>query len=172
MDVPDPHDDEVFEHIPWSQLSTPAPRSRAWIAYVAAGAIAAAAVGAMVMRSWGGSLDQRTPDTFVSEPPAPSVPAVDPTVTPETQPVPAVLREADLMAVLPGQEERTAAARAEWFVVDYFSSGGDPSGTRAVVDTLPVETLAGLPEDGGVSFVEWASTWQVEPLGGDCELNG
>ncbi len=48
---------EVYEHIPWAQLAVPPPDKRPWVVYLAAGAIAAAALGALVVRSVGPAPD-------------------------------------------------------------------------------------------------------------------
>ena len=73
------------------------------------------------------------------------------------------------MAVLPDELTAAAALRAEWFVTDYFTADVDPSGSASVRAALPPGgSMPELPQDEagpGVSFVEWARTVSIEPLG-------
>ena len=155
MEVP-PTDDssqpvEVAEHIPWAELAAPPQKERSWVVYVAAGAIAVAALGALAARSTG-TTPEPAPTTVTAAAPAPVV-----TTLPQSSPDP--LTEADLLAVAPGQGEMTAAARAEWFVTDYFSTGGDPGSERQVLDALPVGSrMPAAPQPGSASYVDWAAT--------------
>ena len=81
--------------------------------------------------------------------------------TSATPPLPKdILAEADLLAVIPGQGEVSAAARAEWFVTDYFSSGGGPARRRRPPGRFPP---AG--GSGSASYVEWAATSRIESVG-------
>lgn len=153
---------EVYEHIPWAELVVPPREKRPWVAYLVAGAIAAVSLGALAARS----ID-RTPE---SAPSSVATTSAAPVVTtlPTAAPEEAILTEADLLAVVPGQGEVGAAARAEWFVTDYFSSGGDPAASRAVLDALPEGSR--LPAAGGpgsTSYVEWVATSRIESVGND-----
>ena len=67
---------EVYEHIPWAQLAVPSREKKTWVVYLAAGAIAVAALGAMVVRSVGGA----------PEPSSPAVPVTG--AVPVTTPLP------------------------------------------------------------------------------------
>ncbi|GBE23034.1 MAG TPA: hypothetical protein ENH00_06830 [Actinobacteria bacterium] len=160
----DEHDalDEQLESIPWSELvvqQRPFPR---WVAYVASGVLAMAALGVVVARALpsGAQAPSEAAMSVVSTTP-PVAPTVVPTVVSTTVPL---YSEADLMALVPGSQEQLAAVRAEGFVRDYFGSGGRPDQVLGVVAALPdgAEVPAG---DGGVSYVEWASVFRVEPLG-------
>jgi hypothetical protein len=149
---------EQLEHIPWSDLERREfPR---WIAYAAAGAIAIAALGVALARSFGAS-------PVPVEVSAVSAATTQPIVT-TTLPVAAPLySEADLMAVVPGSQEQLAAVRAEWFVRDYFGSGGRPQDAPGVIGALPKDATWASVGGSGVSYVEWAEAFRVEPAGGD-----
>jgi hypothetical protein len=151
---------EVFQHIPWAELAVPAPPKKAWVVYLVAGAIAAASLGALAARSVG-----RTPEAApTAAPPAMPVPVV--TTLPPPPPEKEIFTEADLMAVTPGQGEVSAAARSEWFVTDYFSSGGDPGASQTVLDALPENSrLPAAIEPGSSSYVEWVATSRIEAIG-------
>jgi hypothetical protein len=154
---------EVFEHIPWAELAAPTREKRLWTVYLAAGVIAAGSLGALAARSFGQA--SKPPPVAVattsSVPPVVSLPP--PTTTQEE-----TISEADLLAQTPGQGEISAAARAEWFVADYFSSGGDPAASRAVLDALPANSR--LPTgigSGSGSYVEWVATARIESIGSE-----
>ncbi|MDH5616817.1 MAG: hypothetical protein OEY62_09805, partial [Acidimicrobiia bacterium] len=67
----------------------------------------------------------------------------------------------------PGQGEVSAAARAEWFVTDFFSSGGNPGASQPVLDALPDGSrLPAAAELGSTSYVEWAATTHIEAVSG------
>jgi hypothetical protein len=112
---------EEVEHIPWSQLLEEHRAARPWAVYAAAGVIAAVAigiVGARILRADGPTADLGvTTSATTSTLPAP----VDEVVPPS----PAAYSEADLLAVYPLAGDREAAARAEWFVTDYFTRDGE-----------------------------------------------
>jgi hypothetical protein len=151
---------EVFEHIPWTNVAAPRLERKPWLVYLVAGAVAAAAVGALIARS----VVRPSDAPAASIAPATTTPTVD--TSPATVPaIPDQVSEADLLAVAPGQRELAAAARAEWFVVDYFSSGGDPGEQQSVRDALPEGSrVPDLPEQAS-SYVDWAATSRIEALG-------
>jgi hypothetical protein len=150
---------EVYEHMPWSHLVPSRQENRTWVVYLIAGALAAAALGALVSRSVG---RVETPGPVASPPTTVAPVAAVASTIPLPQPP---VTEADLLAVTPGQSELAAAARAEWFVVDYFSSGGNPATDESIRKALPEGArLAGSVEQGS-SFVEWAATSRIEALG-------
>ena len=153
---------EVYEHIPWAELAVPPPKKGPWVVYLVAGAIVAVSLGALAARS----IDRTPESTPISVAPTSAAPVV--TTLPSPAPEGEILTEADLLAVVPGQGEVSAAARAEWFVTDYFSSGGDPAASRAVLDALPDDSR--LPATGGsgsASYVEWAATSRIESVGSE-----
>lgn len=94
---------------------------------------------------------------------APPAAAVTPSSTSSTSPPPAgpaVYSEADLLAGAPDVDQRLAEVRAEWFVSEYFSTGGIGEGLLAggiTERTIP---------DGAYSWVEWARAVTVETVGG------
>jgi hypothetical protein len=73
--------------------------------------------------------------------------------------------EADLLATAPGQSELAAAARAEWFVVDYFSTGGNPAADEEVREAFPVGARLPGVSGQGASYVEWVATSRIEAVG-------
>lgn len=151
---------EVYEHIPWAELTVPPHENKRWVVYLAAGAVAVASLGALAARSIGAN--PIPPPAVVPPMPAPVVTALPAPPLPEEQ----VLSEADLLAVTPGADEVGAAARAEWFVTDFFSSGGDPGASQAVLDALPAGSrLPEAAESASTSYVEWVTTSRLEALG-------
>ena len=182
---PDPRDGEEYEFIPWTQLAPPRRPLPTRLAAWAAGAVLAVAVawlGAGLLRTDPGGVtvalsgtDAPATTAAPTAPPSSSslVETVPTVVTTEVGEAPepiddAVLySEADLMAILPEEEQRAAAARAEWFVTDYFTRDGDQSGSQAD-DHLPEGVVEAQPagdSSGGVSYVEWARATMVAPAG-------
>ena len=126
---------EEVEHIPWGELLAGADDGRRRIVYLAAGAIAALALGVVVSRTLASPSNpapEPAPLVMESAPPAtapitvapatapPSaatVPAATTTMpaTTTTVPAPVLYREADLVACPPDLAMRAAVARAEWF---------------------------------------------------------
>jgi len=158
---------EEFEQVPWADLmaeSEPEDRRRRAI-YLAAGLLGAMVVGVIVARSWW------APATLPPIAPATTV------VEDETLPTDASLpdltglplySEADLMADPPDPGARAAVVRAEWFVTDYFTADLEPDGSAEVRAALPTgAVLPEFPQDGGegISYVEWARAFDVEPSG-------
>jgi hypothetical protein len=130
--------------------------------YLAAGAIAVASLGALAGRSIGRNA-QALPGPVPVTVAAPVAATLPP---PLPDPERAVLSEADLMAVTPGVDEVSAAARAEWFVTDYFSTSGDPGAQQHVLDALPEGSrLPAAPGTGFSSYVEWVAASHIENLG-------
>ncbi len=153
---------EMYEHIPWAQLAVPSREKKTWVAYLAAGAIAVAALAAMVVRSVGSAPEPPSPAVPVTE----AVPITTPWPLPQTEAP--LLTEADLLAATPGQSEMSASARAEWFVSDYFSAGGNPGDHQRVLDALPEGArLPAAPNGASSSYVEWATTSRVEAIGNE-----
>lgn len=160
MDLHDDSEDvrEHLEHIPWSDLTVHRREIPRWWMFVAAGVVAAAALGVVAARSF-----HATP---VQE--AVVVTTVTTTTLPEALSAAAPLySEADLMALVPGSQEQLAEARALWFVRDYFGSGGNPEGVAGVLAALPVHATMDSKDDVGASYVEWAVPFGVQQLGGN-----
>ncbi len=154
---------EVFEHIPWAELAAPIQEKKPWMVYLAAGVIVAGSLGALASRSF-----RQAPEApSVAVATTSSVPTIvslpPPTTTPE-----ATISEADLLAQVPGQAEISAAARAEWFVSDYFSSGGNPAASPAVLEALPANSRfpTGVGSESG-SYVEWVATAGIQSIGNE-----
>ena len=150
---------EHLEHIPWSDLTTRREMPR-WIPYVAAGAIAVAALGVFLGKNAGSS---RTTIPVIAVTSTTMVPEVTATI-PEAVPL---YSEADLMALVPGSQEQLAATRALWFVREYFGTGGRPGDVEGVLAALPAGAVVESADGRGSSYVEWAEPFSVEQLGDD-----
>jgi len=154
---------EELEHIPWSMLASELDggRSRTRVS-LAIAVIAVVVVGVVAVRTVRrgegtviavpGAATATTvtaasmPDgaAAATEPPV-SAPQSAPASAPApaaTLPPPALYTEADLMAVAPEQEQRRAAATAEWFVTEYF-------------------TVDQVDDDEPAMWVEWARAVEV-----------
>jgi hypothetical protein len=175
---------EQFESIPWSQLVPDTAAKNKRILIIGATVVAGVVIGLVGGRIIRGATQ---PGVVATLPPiaAPEVavaPALDETpsvqvVIPTTlatiplgqTPLPPQLySEADLMAVLPEEEMRAAVMRAEWFVTDYFTIDGESSAAADVVAALPdgygAVPLPHQSAQAGISYVEWARAYRVEPL--------
>ncbi len=182
-------DHEEFEHIPWASLvaETRDPRVR-WLG-VGVGVVLAVVLGLVVVRVIGGGGEgtivvpgESSGGTTVAASPAAEVPP--PPVTTTIQPPSPRLYseaelladssvgpstgadgvdEADVMALIPQFETSAVAARAEWFVTDFFTVDGDAVGRESVRAALPAGAVAAAEDAGaGVSYVEWARVVSVE----------
>jgi hypothetical protein len=153
------------ESVPWGDLfdeQRPTQDLRR-IAYLVAGLLGAVVLGVVIARGWWGA----TPPTVIApgSPVAAGEELSGSTVAPTTTLAP-LYSEADLMADPPDPGERSATVRAEWFVTDYFTADYEPTGSADVRAALPgAAELPDLPHDGsgGISYVEWARTFDVEP---------
>jgi hypothetical protein len=168
-------DREEFETIPWSQLAPPRVPTLTRVMVAAAGVLGVAVIGVLGARMLRGGPARVTvtlPPEVVATSPRENV-AADP--APVVADSPSAIStaeerlysEADLMAVMPEEDQRAAAARAEWFVTDFFTVDGDSATASAVREALPEGFDAVLPHDvgGGVSYVEWARAMRVAPDG-------
>jgi hypothetical protein len=171
-----------FESIPWSVLAekakAPGRRTVAIVVLVVVGA-ALGFFGGRIVRSFTdqGVVVSLPPQAASAEADAvPGDPGQAAVVIPTTEApesgvtplLPQLYSEADLMAVLPEEEMRLAVMRAEWLVRDYFTVDGPSAAVGDVRSVLPVELAdVELPHvgPGGVSYVEWARAFTVEPLG-------
>ena len=178
---------EQFASIPWSSLAPAkdAGRNRAiLLALTVVLGVVIGVVGGNLLRGGGGTA------TVITLAPV-AVPAIDapqaigiPEPAPEAMPIPTIRQpdeadravpapprlysEADLMAVLPEEEVRVAVMRAEWFVTDFFTVDGSNAGHTDVVAALGGSLDAPIPHAGqgqGISYVEWARSYLVEPIG-------
>ncbi|MEX1005183.1 MAG: hypothetical protein WD990_01255 [Acidimicrobiia bacterium] len=137
-----------MDSIPWEALDTLGqPRNhRRW--YVVAAAIAVVAVGISAARTLGTSSPEPVPVTTTT------VTISEAEVVPSTtiSPNPALVTEADLMAIEPHMRERSAAAFAEVAAIEYFS--GFAEGVWAGVEF----------DRSRSTFVEYAAVVEVTPL--------
>ena len=180
-------EEEELEQIPWSALVAEHRDERNRTIFMAAGVAVALLLGFMGARLLTGGVDATTvtlPVDAAAEGSTASVPAGDaedvpgrtidePSALPSPDPQP--LSEADLMALVPDEMARAAIMRAEWFVTDLFTADLDPMGSGPVRAALPSGlALPVLPHDTGlgVSYVEWARAFRVEPLRSDVYLVG
>ncbi len=182
-------DHEEFEHIPWASLvaETRDPRVR-WLG-VGVGVVLAVVLGFVVVRVIGGGGEGTVvvpgggaAGATVAAPPAAEVPPAPVTTTTQL-PSPRLYSEAelladsaadpstgaggadaaDVMALVPQSETDAVAARAEWFVTDFFTVDGDAAGRESVRAALPSGAVAAADDAGaGVSYVEWARVVSVE----------
>ncbi|NNL71377.1 MAG: hypothetical protein HKO70_15620 [Acidimicrobiia bacterium] len=140
-----PAEEEHYESVPWSALTTAA-RQPPWLVYVIAGAVVALVVGMVAARSRPAAAPAATVTTLL-------------TVLETTVP----MSEADLQAD-GGDVSRAAAMRAEWFVTDYFTVDGLAGRVSDLSSALGREAPA---PPGIISYVEWARAWDVERVAGD-----
>lgn len=167
-------DREEYEHVPWSQLTPEAGPDRRWLAYLAAAALVAGALGLVAVRTlWQGSPAAApvTVETTAAGPPT-SVALFEGAAAPAPLDAaePIAYSEADLLAgASPAGAASAAAVKAEWFVADYFTNDGDGRGSLDLRTALPGDAdLPPLPHDapaGGVSYVEWARAFRADDLG-------
>ena len=173
------HEHEEVEQIPWAmladQLEGGRRRSLGMLALAVAAAVIVAVVALNVLRRPSGTTVEIVPGTTevaaaaaaptLPEPPADASPAdaaaTEP--TPTALPAPGLYSEADLMAVAPEHDLRLVAARAEWFVSDYFTVLGADDPVDGLADAVPRPSA----DDVGCSCVEWVRTMTVTPLGPD-----
>ena len=172
---------EHFESIPWESFLPDAGSNSRRVLMVVVMVIVGIAIGLV-----GGGLIRDTarsgvvlslPEAAEPEPrasPAPEVtqsgtaPATLASEVPVVGPLlPQLYSEADLMAVLPDEEMRAAAMRAEWFVTDFFTAAESVDQDH-ILSGLPEGVLSlALPRrsgDRGTSYIEWARAYRVEPL--------
>lgn len=166
-------DDHVAEHIPWDHLTIQPPPDRRRVWYGIAFAIGALAVAIVVVRAFDRPrpllepvLVDPTPATTAAVSGAAAPPPTAPLVPP---PATDVLSEADLMAVDRVRLERSVAARAEAFTLEFFTldPGDDWQARTASAAGRPLaeDVAPEAPETATVSYVEWVSTVDVEERG-------
>jgi hypothetical protein len=182
---------ERFESIPWASLvpdNSSRNRRVVIIGVTVVVGVVIGLVGGRIVRSAAQPAVVMTlppmaaPETVAAPDPAVpvtpvDVPLVDVVVATTGDPGPGLLTplppqlysEADLMAVLPEEEMRTAVMRAEWFVTDFFTVDGESSAIADISAALPDgHGAAPFPHSAGgsgISYVEWARAYFVEPLG-------
>lgn len=148
---------EEFEYIPWSELANQQQTQRNRTMYIAAGVIAAVALGALVARS---TLGQASAQLQPSAQQAPATtPAVSETTT--TTSISSLYSEADLMALVEGEATRAVATRAEWFVHDYFTADNDPALPGDVTAAIESSLAEDISQPITPTYVEWAKTYEV-----------
>jgi hypothetical protein len=186
-------DHEEFEHIPWSSLVAESrdPRVR-WLG-VAVGVVLAVVLGLVVVRVINGDDGETVvvPGESAAQETAAAPPPVEvsPVSVTTTSQLPSprlyseaellagssaaaavdggasATDEADVMAMVLQYETSAVAARAEWFVTDFFTIDGDVVGRESVRSVLPTGALAAVVEtEAGVSYVEWARAVSVEQI--------
>jgi hypothetical protein len=158
---------EEYEHVPWSELLAKPPQNRRRVGYLAVAVVAALVFGVLVARAW---FPPPKEGALLAEGSSASTDGLSTNAqetTTSTMRSGSVLQEADLMAFAGGTAERVAAARAEWFVTDYFTADLEPFGSSDVRSALPSgSALPEMPQDttGGLSYVEWARAFKVEEV--------
>lgn len=181
---------ERFESIPWSSLVPPKDAGRKRVLVMAGtvlvGVLVGLAAGSVLRRDGGRSTVVTLPPIAISVPAAVAPDIIERADDPvaisadQTPPLlnepssavapvaPRLFSEADLMAVLPEEEMRAAVMRAEWFVTDFFTVDGASSAesdVTAALATRPDEVpLPHATAADGISYVEWARAFFVEPV--------
>jgi hypothetical protein len=168
--------DEVVEHIPWDRITVQDPVGRSPLRY-------AAVVGFVVLAAYAiwqfqgpdsgtsaitlapgptRTVDLDSQPSAIEQPVAaeqggaPSVP-LSTGVAPSAQ----LTSEADLMAFVPIDGADAARVRAEWFVLDYFSTA---DGDRSEKVSAVVPEWADVPVDlEAAAYVDWVHAYDVEP---------
>jgi hypothetical protein len=152
-----PVDEEHFDSIPWSAL-IPQTHDRPWLVYVAAGAVVALVVGVLAARSLRPASPAAGPAAETSTTVQPSAALVTPTTV-------LSISEADLRAEIePAEGGRTAAAaRAEWFVTDYYTRDGAGGREAELAGALGRPAPPAVGE--ATTYVEWARAWETASEG-------
>lgn len=150
---------EEREQIPWSTLVAEVePRvDRRW--YVAAALAGVIAVVVFGFRAFGGSAQPNDPGA-VGPPDAPATLATSAIVTPTM-----LVSEDDLLQDLPPEDARIAA-RAEWFVTDYFTKDDSPETDRSIREAMgitEVDDVASGDPTTVTTYVEWARAVAAKP---------
>ena len=177
--VPPAAEDQIGEKLPWEHLTIQPSPDRRFLIYGLAAGLVITVLGVLIFRQFNSpSSADLMPVTPVTA--APGSPegeggstGSETVVTQPTVPTalaepeaPIGLSEADLRAVAPELVQRQAAARAEWFVLEFFTlDPSDPwldrvemaSGLKFPSDLAP--DTSGTP---AVSYVEWTRTRSVE----------
>ena len=161
-------DTEDYEEIPWSHLVEELGRPGHNVPLLVAGVLVAGALAGFLVSRLLSPAETVGPDAIPSTTVAATVPVTSPdgasaaaTTAPQTTLSAEVLfSEADLMAVAGDHEVTTAAARAEWFVRDYFTVDATSEPPEQLTDVLTAMGT-GRPE-GTTSYVEWARSQIVE----------
>ncbi len=183
QDVPPSSEDQVSEHLPWEHLTIPPSRDRRFLIYGVAGGPVVVILLVVVLRQVNSpspaelapvipvtvtsaeatSTDAATQDTASS---VTSPPSTVPLAGPEA---PLQISEADLRAVEPGNVEREVAARAEWFVLEFFTlDPSDPWQGRVEAASgleLPNDLVPNASDDLAVSYVEWTRAASIQQIG-------
>ena len=180
--VPPTTEDQIGEHLPWEHLTIPPSPDRRFLIYGLAAGLVIAVLGVVVVRQLQGpsteDLTPVTPVTMQHE----TVAAEEVTTNPRsvvTQPpvtmalaepeAPRELSEADLRAVEPGSIQREVSARAEWFVLEFFTlDPSDPWRDRVEMASglkLPSDLAPDTSGSPAVSYVEWTHTRSVNQTG-------
>jgi hypothetical protein len=173
IDIEHDAETEDYEEIPWSHLVEELGRPRHHVPLLVAGVLVVGALGGflvarVVVDGPPAAAESVTSTTAAASATTPPDPAGEPTTarptasSPPTTLMPEVVfSEADLMAVAGDHEVTTAAARAEWFVREYFTVDGTGEPSDQLTDVLTAMDIA--RPVGTTSYVEWARTMIVEP---------
>jgi len=178
VSTPPSTEDHIAEQIPWEHLTITPPPDRSRMLYTVAAVIVAAVFGIVAIRQFGPRQAVLQQPILQAPVTAPAIAAagaaidgsgVSPAIQLAVPTAPAILSEADLMAVDRDGIERRVAARAEWVVLEFFTL--DPSDnwqdrvSAASSLSLPVEMKPEPPDSATVSYVEWVRTYSVDQAG-------
>ncbi len=166
MDQKEGQRGEVYERIPWEQLTTPA-KDRQWLIVAIAGAVV---VGALAYsfasnRTAPVTVVESVPASLGQAEPAVTTPAVPPpSAVPAPNPSPRVVTEADLYAIAPQTLMDQAAAHAEWVVREFLRADGSAEGNQTLRLLLPADVPLPSVGEGYLSFVEWTRAMSVTEI--------
>ncbi|MDH3498749.1 MAG: hypothetical protein OEM97_01380 [Acidimicrobiia bacterium] len=163
--------DEVAEHIPWERLTMDARGQPGWIPYALG--VVIVALAATVIWLFRAPPSEPTVITLGPGPIEPELsvtnrqPAGDPVDVAElpvtSEPVAEsaqVVSEADLLAFVPVEGDAAARARAEWFVLDYFSNS-DASRDAKLADAVRAHVEVPAITSDRASYVDWVRSITV-----------
>ena len=166
--------DSLVEHIPWERLTVDADPRPSWTTYVAGAIVVALAAGVIFFfRSTStepppltldppsvtqtDAADLMSTATTVSEIGSSSTEAAQGTV----QGAAPLVAEADLLAYVPVPGAAAARVRAEWFVLDYFTTTDAQRSeklSRAAADGLEIP-----PPPEATTYVDWVRAFAALP---------
>jgi hypothetical protein len=160
--------EEIYERIPWETLEKPS-NDRQWLVI---GVAAAVVVGALAYSF----VSNRTipPPASADTPAMASLPESQAPIPAPIAPVPTapqVVAEADLFAVPPQRLADSAAAHAEWFVIEYLTADGTEEGQSVLRSLLPADVPLPVVPEGTVVFVEWVRAVSIDEVGGPGQFS-
>ena len=157
--------DERLESLPWERVRPPEAPDRRWTMLLAGAVVVAAVVASATRTLWPSPPLTADPTPPPTVEPAPSstqaVASGSGVALPEADASP--VTEADLRAISPDDAARAVTAHAEWFLSEWLTIDGRPSGT--VPALLPDGVDVPVIDASARSFVESAVGLSAEEVG-------